>query len=121
MSYLFHELRNPLNAIVGHIECTTNTLGRADLGVRPTESQLNEVRSDMGYASVCVDLVTTILNNVLDMSKIDDAKMVINRYVRCCCCSCSCYARTHPPLLLFADTPPPYFDSSYYYYSPRLS
>ena len=53
VSYVFHEMRNPFNGMVGHIECIEETVGGAIklVGDHPHASQLqaklNSIISDL--------------------------------------------------------------------------
>ena len=60
-----HEIRNPLNSLLGNIDILTET---------STDPKLNEI---ITAANVCGELLLQLLNNILDSAKISEGKLEI--------------------------------------------
>jgi len=89
ISYVFHELRNPYNGIAGHIHFIERELGAAldclgpsdepredDEGrIRATVRRLRDALDDAAAAQLCSQHMSDVLNNVLDLKKIEDGSI----------------------------------------------
>lgn len=66
MSNMSHEIRTPLNGILGFVNILLN-----DGGVPP------EYRKQLEYAKTSGDILLVIINDILDLAKIDAGKMML--------------------------------------------
>ena len=73
LANMSHELRTPLNAIIGYAELIEETIEEMDLA-----SVRGEVSPDVGRIEVAGRHLLELINNILDLSKIDAGKMELN-------------------------------------------
>uniref|UniRef100_A0A7S2CNW1 histidine kinase n=1 Tax=Octactis speculum TaxID=3111310 RepID=A0A7S2CNW1_9STRA len=84
VSHVFHQVRNPYNGIVGHINCATSLLDDAAnlndaqiLEWLAEQEPLEAIRNDINMAKGCAKHMNQILNNLLDLKKTEEGKMVL--------------------------------------------
>ena len=70
LGYVNHEIRNPLNCIYGLIDICMDEL-------EPIKDKIPETMSNLGTAKRACDLLTHIVNDILDLQKINQGKLVI--------------------------------------------
>lgn len=79
VAFVFHELRNPFNGLTGHLECLKAGIERmdnVDWMDREAQETWNEMKDDLISCEVCGDHMSAILNNVLDLCKIEETKEI---------------------------------------------
>lgn len=74
LGYVNHEIRNPLNCINGLVEITLAQLESGEI-----QLALPEIISNLGTAKRACDMLTHIVNDILDLKKINDGKLIINK------------------------------------------
>merc|ERR1712091_812957 len=89
VSYVFHEMRNPYNGIAGHLSCIGDALERAEAAAGPggarlasiesarrdVAAQLRNMAQDVASARLCGRHMNDVLNNVLDLRRIEEGAM----------------------------------------------
>ena len=73
LGYVNHEIRNPLNCIHGLIE-----LSIIELNDEKGKDYI-ELKSNLGTALNACDMLTHIVNDILDIKRINDGKLIINK------------------------------------------
>lgn len=73
LGYVNHEIRNPLNCIHGLIELSIIELDQEKDEVH------GELKSNLGTALNACDMLTHIVNDILDLKRINDGKLLINK------------------------------------------
>jgi len=73
LGYVNHEIRNPLNCIHGLIELSIIELDQEKDEVH------GELKSNLGTALNACDMLTHIVNDILDLKRINDGKLIINK------------------------------------------
>jgi signal transduction histidine kinase len=82
LGYVNHEIRNPLNGVVGLLNISTLTLSelcksRKDAKLSEVEYETTSIISDLVTANRSCDLITFIVNDILDIRKIEEGKLVL--------------------------------------------
>ena len=72
LGYVNHEVRNPLNCIDGLIEI-------ALIDLEPLRSTYSEVFSNLETAKQACEMLTHIVNDILDIKKLNDGKLAISK------------------------------------------
>ncbi|AYV78741.1 MAG: histidine kinase [Edafosvirus sp.] len=88
LGYVNHEIRNPLNVINGMVDITIETLNNkiekntGGTNVQIQKDELSSVISDLYTAEGSCNMLRHIVNDVLDIRKLEDDKLVIdNEYI----------------------------------------
>ena len=83
VSYVFHEMRNPYNGIAGHLSCIDHALQGAlrDRTARNWEACLKNMVDDVAAAQLCSQHMSDVLNNVLDLRRIEEGGMTMDSEV----------------------------------------
>lgn len=74
LGYVNHEIRNPLNCINGLVEITLVQLESGEI-----QLLLPEIISNLGTAKRACEMLTHIVNDILDLKRINDGKLVITK------------------------------------------
>ena len=89
VSYVFHEMRNPYNGIAGHLSCMGDTIREAQLCLNDARNPLPEasrqqlascvkqLMEDNDAANLCSQHMSDVLNNVLDLRRIEEGAMTL--------------------------------------------
>lgn len=90
VSYVFHEMRNPYNGIAGHLSCMGDTIREAQLclsdargSTLPAASRqqlascVEQLMEDNDSANLCSQHMSDVLNNVLDLRRIEEGAMTL--------------------------------------------
>jgi len=72
LGYVNHEIRNPLNCIHGLIELSIIELDEEN------NQKHGELKSNLGTALNACDMLTHIVNDILDIKRINDGKLMMN-------------------------------------------
>ena len=92
VSYVFHEMRNPYNGIAGHLSCMGDTIREAQLCLtesrgstlpaaakRRLASCVDQLVEDVSSANLCSQHMSDVLNNVLDLRRIEEGAMTLSQ------------------------------------------
>jgi signal transduction histidine kinase len=71
LGYINHEIRNPLNCINGLIEISIMELSE--------DNRYIELKSNLNIAKNACDMLGHIVNDILDLKKLNDGKLIINK------------------------------------------
>ena len=80
LGYVNHEIRNPLNGIVGLIQLSTETLEDItklgqDKKLSDLDTNIKSIISDLSTANRSCSLLTHIVNDILDIRKLEERKV----------------------------------------------
>jgi PAS domain S-box-containing protein len=73
LARMSHEIRTPMNAII----CITDILQRKISSLRVDANELGDIKVDLGHIEVSSKHLLSLLNDILDISKIDAGKIDI--------------------------------------------
>ena len=76
LANMSHELRTPLNAVIGYSEMVQEDLAGADAG--DEEQQREQMLSDLGQIHSAGEQLLALVNDVLDISKIEAGEMELH-------------------------------------------
>ena len=88
VSYVFHEMRNPYNGIAGHLSCIEETLrgctralerggGAEGAALASLARSVANMVDDCAAATLCSQHMSDVLNNVLDLRRIEEGAMTL--------------------------------------------
>ena len=88
VSYVFHEMRNPYNGIAGHLSCIEETLrgctralerggGAEGAALASLTRSVANMVDDCAAATLCSQHMSDVLNNVLDLRRIEEGAMTL--------------------------------------------
>ena len=80
LGYVNHEIRNPLNGVVGLLNISTMSLSqlcdkKKEVKLSDIEHETTSIISDLTTANRSCDLITFIVNDILDIRKIEEGKL----------------------------------------------
>eukprot|EP01137_Pigoraptor_chileana_P029136 Opistho-2@13938 len=78
VGYVNHEIRNPLNGIVGLVEHATETTQGCLRSANPDKELIKAILFDLKDTGNMCDLMAHIVNDVLDIRKLEDGKLTVN-------------------------------------------
>lgn len=83
LGYVNHEIRNPLNGIVGLIQLSTVTLEEItkmdyDKKLGEVDTHVKSIISDLSTANRSCSLLTHIVNDILDIRKLEEGKVKLD-------------------------------------------
>ncbi len=73
LSYINHEMRNPLNAIKGLLDISIDNFNDKDI----TNSEINVINSNLHTASNTCDYLEHLINDILDIQKLIEKRLNI--------------------------------------------